>query len=67
MRYLDTLFQIAPQFHKGVYISWIDLAVVVGMGGLWVAMFLGNLRGRPVLPVNDPYFHEVLATGHGAH
>ena len=67
MRYLDTLFQVAPQFHKSVYISWIDLAVVVGMGGLWVAMFLGNLKGRPALPVNDPYFHEVLAAGHGAH
>ena len=41
-------------------------AAFVGVGGLWVAAFLFFLKGRPLLPVNDPYLREVLAS-HGSH
>lgn len=67
MRFFDTVFQVGPQFHKMFTVHWTDIAVLVGMGGLWVAAFAHFLRGRPVLPVHDPYFSQVLATDHGAH
>jgi hypothetical protein len=41
--------------------------VALGNGGLWFAAFTHYLKGRPVLPVHDPYFHQVLAADHGAH
>ena len=66
MRIVDIVFQVAPQFHEGVTFHWLDLAAVVGVGGLWVAAFAWFLRGRPILPVNDPYFKEAFAT-HGSH
>ncbi|MGE3840988.1 MAG: hypothetical protein AB7I50_05320, partial [Vicinamibacterales bacterium] len=66
MRMLDLLFQVAPYFHEGLTIHWLDAAAILGVGGLWVATFLTMLKGRPLLPVNDPYLHEALAD-HGAH
>jgi len=65
-RMLDVIFQVAPQFHEGITIHWLDIAALVGVGGLWVTMFAWNLRARPVLPVNDPYFKEAFAD-HGSH
>lgn len=67
MRFFDTVFQVQPQYHKALTIHWSDVAVLVGMGGIWLAAFAHFLKGRPVLPVHDPYFHQVLATDHGAH
>lgn len=67
MRFLDTVFQVEPQYHKAFTIHWTDVATLVGLGGLWVAAFAHFLKGRPMLPVHDPYFHQVLASDHGAH
>ena len=66
MRGLDIVFQVTPQFHEGVYIGWLDLAALVALGGIWVAAFCHYLRGRPLLPINDPYLEEALAN-HGSH
>ncbi len=66
MRIVDIYFQVMPQFSKTLAPSWIDVATVVGVGGLWFTVFLINLKGRPLLPVNDPYLGEVLAH-HGSH
>ena len=67
VRFFDTVFQVQPQYHDMFTIHWTDVAVLVGMGGIWLAAFAHFLKGRPVLPVHDPYFHQVLATDHGAH
>jgi hypothetical protein len=66
MRAVDVMFQVTPQFHAGIYIGWIDVAALTGVGGVWVAAFCHYLRGRPMLPVNDPYLREALAN-HGSH
>ena len=33
----------------------------IGIGGVWLAVFLWQLEERPLLPVNDPEFVEALA------
>jgi hypothetical protein len=61
MRWVDYLWQLRPPFHEvGPPFHWIDLAVVLGIGGLWVAFFMTLLGRRPLLPVNDPQTREVL-------
>jgi hypothetical protein len=66
MRMLDIMFQVSPYYHERLTIHWMDLAALLGIGGLWVAAFIVFLKGRPLLPVNDPYLREALAD-HGAH
>ena len=66
MRVVDLTWQIGPVFrHDGHSLGWLEFAVVIGMGGIWLIAFSRNLAGRAVVPAHDPYFEEALA--HGGH
>ena len=63
MRFADLLWLIKPSFaHAGLH--WLDLAAILGLGGLWLAFFVRQLKTRALLPTNDPYFEEAFAHGH---
>jgi hypothetical protein len=67
MRLVDLFWVIKPAFHKeGFALSWMDVAAPVGIGGLWLAYFLRQLKSRPVLPEGDPRMERMLkhAGGH---
>ena len=51
----------APQFR----VHWLDLAALVGQGGVWLAAFLDRLQARPLLPLNDPALLEEEEAHHG--
>ncbi len=62
MRWFDLYWQAAPVFSPGgLAFHWLDLATVVGLGGVWFALFVGQLRGRSLVPIHDPYLEEALA------
>jgi hypothetical protein len=64
MRFVDVAWLILPAFSKGAFrFHWLNLAVPVGLGGVWLAVFLRGLTARALLPVNDPGFEEALAHG----
>jgi hypothetical protein len=39
----------------------MDVAIPAGLVGAWLFVFTRQLRGRALLPVNDPYFKEAFA------
>lgn len=62
MRYVDYFWTLMPAFrHQHFHVSWMDLAAPIGLFGLWLYVFLGNLMRRPFLPLNDPRFSAILA------
>ena len=71
MRLVDLYWITAPAFrdHDGAMTQavalaphWLDLAAPIGVGGLWVFFFFGQLKKRPLVPSNDPRFdHDALA------
>jgi hypothetical protein len=62
MRFVDLYWLAAPSFgHEGLSFHWLDLATVLAVGGVWFALFTGQLRRRPLLPINDPLLEEALA------
>jgi len=66
MRLVDLIWLVVPEFRSGgLLIHWMDLAVPVGLTGIWLFLFARNLRSRALLPLNDPYFKEAFA--HEAH
>jgi hypothetical protein len=67
MRLLDLIWLVEPEFRPGTAfpIHWMDLAIPLGLLGVWLFLFARNLRSRAILPVNDPYFREAFA--HEAH
>ena len=66
MRWFDYYWNIVPtlQAHHGEFHPfagiWIDLSVVVAIGGIWLWFFWNNLSKRPLLPINDPFLAETL-------
>jgi hypothetical protein len=62
MRWVDLLWQVEPAFeHGSAAFFWLYLTVPAAIGGLWLFAFVRELKKRPLLPVNDPYFPEAIA------
>jgi hypothetical protein len=67
MRLLDVFWMVRPPFSPGgPSVSWIDLATLVGIGGLWLAVFLWRLASQPVLPRYDPRLDRALEAARAA-
>jgi hypothetical protein len=67
MRFLDLFWLVAPALHsEGFQVHWLDLVLPIGLGGLWLAMFLGCLKRRPLLAERDPRFTGLADVAHGA-
>jgi len=61
LRVVDLFWLIAPEFHEnGLVVHWLDVVLPLSLGALWLAAFVWQLRGRPILPVHDPQFDEAL-------
>jgi hypothetical protein len=46
---------------------WMDLAAVLGLFGLWLLLFIRQLRGAPLLPVGEPELRDLAAAPAEAH
>jgi hypothetical protein len=67
MRLVDLIWLIAPNFaHEGAPLHWMNVVIPLGLLGVWIFLFVRQLRSRALLPVNDPYFQEAFAHD-GAH
>jgi len=67
MRWLDLYWLIIPNFpdtKAHFSFSWLYLAPTIGIGGLWMLLFLYQLRRRPLIPLHDPMLAEVLGGEH---
>jgi D-alanyl-lipoteichoic acid acyltransferase DltB (MBOAT superfamily) len=61
MHQIELFWFVAPTFHPdGFSLHWTTLLAPVGIGGLWFAAFLGQLRDRPLLPFRDPRFIAIV-------
>jgi hypothetical protein len=50
----DVIWEVAPAFHpEGFFLHWMDVLALVGIGALWLAMFLWRLKSSFLLPVHD--------------
>ncbi len=67
MRSVDLLWMLAPAFQHRMWIL-MDVAALIGFGGLWLAFFTWHLGKRPLIPINDPQFESTLEQMHaGGH
>jgi hypothetical protein len=61
VRLVDLFWLIAPEFHReGLVVSWLDVALPLSLGAVWLGAFIRQLRGRALVPVHDPQFREAL-------
>jgi hypothetical protein len=60
MRLIDMFWLVAPAHRTGLSIHWLDVAAPIGIGGIWVAAFVWQLKGKALLPIYDPRLEETL-------
>ncbi|MEO7157691.1 MAG: hypothetical protein ABI039_09025 [Vicinamibacterales bacterium] len=60
-RVADYYWHVAPEFHPdGFSFSLLDVALPLAIGGIFISLFVANLAGRSLLPVNDPDLDKAL-------
>lgn len=61
-RYVDLVWLVEPSTGPQRFpLHWMDLALPAGLLGIWFFLFARQLRSRPLLPLNDPFFKEAFA------
>ena len=73
-RFFDLLWQTRPAFTKvdtgsaylyhttGFTMHWLDLALMVGIGGIMASHFFSQLKSRPLIALNDPRFSDLYTS-----
>lgn len=77
MRVVDLVFFFAPSVHQGGEGEWgaRDLlssflpmvAMAVGLGGIWLWFYFGQLASRPLLPLGERDLEKAIAASEGHH
>jgi hypothetical protein len=62
MRLVDMYWMVLPAFGGGdARLTWMNLVLPIGIGGIWLAYFTRQLQRMPILPVHDPRMEGVAA------
>jgi hypothetical protein len=63
---VDVYWLVVPAYQKmGPHVHLLDVFALLGIGGIWLAAFLSQLKKWPLLPLHDPRFEGVLLNEHG--
>ncbi len=54
MHVVDSFWLVAPAFHPDNFsLSWLDFTAILGIGGLWFAVFFWQLQQKPLLALHS--------------
>jgi hypothetical protein len=55
MSFVDIFWIAMPSFEpRGPQFHWLDYAIVLGIGGVWLSLFFSQLKKRPLMALRDP-------------
>jgi hypothetical protein len=56
---VDEFWMVMPAFYTtGVRLSWLDAAIPIAIGGLWIAVFGRIIRSESLVPLHDPRLEQ---------
>lgn len=59
VRLVDLYWVVEPAFYdQQVRLHWMDFLTPVAVGGLWLALFFGQLKSQALVPIRDPRLQE---------
>jgi len=59
MRFVDLFWLVTPAFSPDRFVAhWLDVLTLVGVGGVWLWVFVWQLQGRPLIALRDPSLPE---------
>ena len=64
MRFIDIYWLVTPAYHGDhFYFCWITIPAFLGIGGLWLAAFIWQLKGQTVIPIHETWVEEAIREG----
>jgi hypothetical protein len=64
MRWVDLMWIVMPQYYqRGFRLTWMNLVVPTAIGCFWIAVFVWQLKKRPLLPLQAPNLEKALQHG----
>jgi len=65
MRFVDIYWLCTPaHYPDGIPSSiWITLFAFIGIGGLWLAAFIWQLKGQTIIPIHETWVEEAIREG----
>jgi len=64
MRFVDIYWLVAPaHYGEQFHLSWITLFAFLGIGGLWLWAFIGQLKGQTIIPIHETWVEEAIREG----
>jgi hypothetical protein len=64
MRFVDIYWLIGPAHHpQHFFFSWITAFAFLGIGGLWLAAFIWQLKGQTIIPIHETWVDEAIREG----
>ena len=67
MQMVNSFWLVAPAFHPAAFsLHWMDLIAPIGIGGIWIAVFVKQLQGRSLVPLHDPRLEAAVGHTEGA-
>jgi hypothetical protein len=58
VHWLNLYWYVLPNFSRTIDLSWMDAALTVGLGGLFIWWFWRRLTAQALIPVGDPHLEE---------
>lgn len=59
VRILDRYWMVMPAFRaEAISVSYVDITLCFGLGGIWIALFLWNLNQGAYFAVGDPHWPQ---------
>jgi hypothetical protein len=63
MRYVGVIWFVKPSYSEHLTYSIWDLASLVGIGGVWLYFFIGQLKGQTIIPIHETWVEEAIREG----
>jgi hypothetical protein len=61
MSIIDLFWIMVPAYEKaGPQFHWSDWLALIGLGGIFLAIYVSQLKRKPLMPLHDPNFAGVL-------
>lgn len=64
MRYVVIYWLVAPSWYGEHFTwSWMSLTSLLGIGGVWMWAFIGQLKGQTIIPIHETWVDEAIREG----
>lgn len=64
IRYVGVYWLAAPSWYgENFHYSWMSLAALAGIGGLWMYSFINQLKGQTIIPIHETWVEEAMRDG----